>query len=69
MFGPVVAKISLAGSPVELELFLCFAVPEPIETHVHGFSSSWLDVLIYDSEGGAVVRLHRGWWLWVAHFV
>ena len=42
MFGPVVAKVGLAGSPVELELFLCFSVSKPIEAHVHGFGS--LDV-------------------------
>ncbi len=35
MFGPVVAEVSFARSPEKFELFLCFAVLEPIESHVH----------------------------------
>ncbi len=44
MFGPVVAEVSFAGSPEKVELFLWFAVSEPIEFHVHCLSLPWLKV-------------------------
>ena len=42
MLSPVVGIIELAGAPVDAELFLAFAIVEPMESHVHGFCVLWL---------------------------
>ena len=68
MLGPVVCPIGGAGAPEKLELALGFAVAQPVESHVHGFSSSWLNVVVHDSKGCGVVGLHGRLGLFVAHF-
>jgi hypothetical protein len=44
---------------VVFELLLRLATAQPMETHVHGFSASWLDVVVDDSKCGAVVCFDR----------
>jgi hypothetical protein len=43
MFRPMIGIVCGARAPVKLELFLVDAViPQPVETHVHGFGTFWL---------------------------
>jgi hypothetical protein len=39
-----------------------------VETHIHCFCVTRLDVVVDDAEGRAVVGLHRGGRLLVSHF-
>ncbi len=41
---------------------------QPVDSHVHGFGTSWLYVVVHDSEGCGVVGLHGSLGLFVAHF-
>ena len=61
-------RICFAGSPVELDFFVLPGL-EASRWHVHGFGLSRLDVGIDDPECISVVGLHRGWGLWMSHFV
>ena len=40
---------------------------KPVETHVHGFGASWLDVVVDNSKRSGVVFLDGGLGLFVAH--
>jgi len=68
MLGPVVCSVGGAWAPEKSELALSFAFAQPVESHVHGFSVSWLNVVVHDSEGCGVVSLHGSLGLFVAHF-
>ena len=68
MLGPVVCPVGGAWAPEKTELALGFAVTQPVESHVHGFSASWLNVVVHDSEGCGVVGLHGSLGLFVTHF-
>ena len=68
MLCPVVCPVGGAGVPEKTELALGFAVVQPVESHVHGFSALCLNVVVHDSEGCGVVGLHGSLWLFVAHF-
>ena len=68
MLCPVVCPVGGAGAPEKTELALGFAVTQPVESHVHGFGASWLNVVVHDSEGCGVVGLHGSLGLFVAHF-
>ncbi len=68
MLGPVVGPVVGSGAPEKLELALGFAVAQPVESHVHGFSSSWLNVVVHDSKDCGVVGLYGSFWLYMAHF-
>ena len=52
MLGPVVGIIELTGAPVDAELFLAFAIVEPMESHIHGFCVFGLDFTVNDSFSG-----------------
>ena len=49
MFCPIIGVIESAGSRVYAKLFLAFSVPEPVESHVHGFCAFWRYFAIDDS--------------------
>ena len=62
--------ITIVGGSRPLDvtkLLLRFSAVEPVETHVHGFGSPRGNIIIDDSEGCGVVRLHWRWWLWMSH--
>ena len=67
MFRPVVGLVGGTRTPVVFELFLCFAVTKPVETHVHCFGATWLNVVRDDAKCGAVVCLNGCWGLFVSH--
>jgi len=68
MLGSVVCSVGGAWAPEKSELALSFAVVQPVESHVHGFSASWLNVVVHVSKGSGVVGLHGSLGLFVAHF-
>ena len=69
VFGPIVGVIEYTRSPIELELLLCFSVPEPVEAHIHGLCAFGLDFAIDDSFCSGVVCLDGGGWLGVSKFL
>jgi hypothetical protein len=54
--------------PEKMKLFLGFSTSWPMKSHVHCFHVPGLDVACDDAKSHAVVCLHRGGRLWVAHF-
>ena len=70
IFCPVVGVVCGAGAPLKSKLFLVDAViPQPIETHVHGFGMFWLYPFVDDAFGGEIVNLNGGGQLYVPHFL
>ncbi len=70
MFHPVVGVVRGAGAPVKLKLFLVdAAIRQPMETHIHGFGTFWLDLFVDDAFGGGIVDLNGGGRLFVPHFL
>jgi hypothetical protein len=69
VLGPVVSLVGWSRAQEKLEFILGFAALEPIESHVHGFSTSGLNVVVYDAKGCCVVRLQWGGWLLVAYLL
>jgi len=57
MLGPVVGIIVFSWAPIDTELFLAFAITEPMEAHVHGFGVRGLDFAIDHSISHCVVGL------------
>jgi hypothetical protein len=57
VFGPVVSVVGLARPPVDTKLLLALAIVEPMKTHVHGFSSFWLDFAVDDGISNGIVGL------------
>ena len=49
VLGPVIGVVELVGVPDDAELFLAFAIAQPMESHVHSFSAFGLDFTIDDS--------------------
>lgn len=54
--------------PVDLELFLRYAILDPIESHVHKFGPLLFDLFVGKFVGGGVVNLDRGGWLGMPRF-
>ena len=69
VLGKVIPPVRRAGAPVEPELFLIFAVSQPVETHIHGFRAFWLDTIVDDALGRGVVNLYGRGRLFVAQFL
>ena len=68
VLGPVVGVVVFAWSPVYTELLLTFPVAEPMEAHVHGFGSFWLDFAIDNCICHGIVGLQWGRGLFVPQF-
>ena len=69
VFCPVVGVVRGAGAPVKLKLFLVeTAIPQPIETHIHGFGTFW-HPFVDDAFSGGIVNLNRGGHLFVSRFL
>ena len=60
MFGEIVSFVGSSGSPIEVELFVCNAMFEPMITHVKGFGSFHAHLSIEDVVSSRVVSLKRG---------
>ncbi len=67
MLCPIIGSVVFARAPIEFELLLGFAATEPMETHVHRFGATGLDVVVDDSKCGTVVGFNWGFGLFVAH--
>ena len=67
VLGPVVGSVVGTATPVDTKLILGFAASQPVETHVHGFGASRLNVVGDNSVGGAVVSLNGSRRLLVSH--
>ena len=60
MLHPVVGIVRGAGAPIKLELLLVdAAIPQPMETRIHGFGTFWLHLFVDDAFGGGIVK--QGW--------
>jgi hypothetical protein len=66
----VVSEV-LVGSflPMDTVLALTDSVTDPIIVHVDGAGAMLFDSIVDNTIGGGIVSLHRGGWLWPAHFV
>ena len=51
MFGEIIGHVEFPFSPDDLEMCLCHAVVEPVETHVEGFGELRTDRRIEDTGG------------------
>ena len=70
MLRPVVGIVRGAGAPIKSELLLAdAAIPQPMETHIHGFGTFWLHPFVDDAFGGGIVNLNGGGRLFVSHFL
>ncbi len=67
VLGPVVGYVFGPRGPVVPESPLGVATRKPVETHVHGFGASWLDIVVDDSKRSGVVCLDGGLGLFVAN--
>ncbi len=67
MFGPIVGSVLGSWTPVVAELVLGVTAPQPVESHVHCFGASWLNVVADDAMGCAVVGLDGCGRMLVAH--
>ncbi len=66
MFCKVISKVRGAWVPVDLELFLCDAILDPIKSHIYGFGFLLFDMFVCKTISHGVVGLNRSGWLWVA---
>ncbi len=67
MFGPIAGSVVRYWMPIVAELALEVTALQPVESHVHCFGASWLNVVGDNAMGCAVVSLDGcGRWL-VAH--
>ena len=69
VFGPIVGSVERPRSPVVSELALGVTAPLPVESHVHRFGATWLNVVRNNAVGSAVVGLYGHGRLLVAHFL
>jgi len=61
MLRPVVGIVRGAGAPIKLESLLAdAAIPQPMETQIHGFGTFWLHPFVDDAFGGGIVNLNGG---------
>jgi hypothetical protein len=67
MFGKIVGLVVGYWMPGVAELALGVTAPQPVESHVHCFGASWLNVVGDDTMGCAVVGLDGCGRLLVAH--
>ena len=65
VFGDVICKVSCSRLPVDGELALIDAVPEPVESHVDGLGPLLFHCSCEDAFGAFIVSLEWGGWLWV----
>ena len=68
VLGPVVGPVGGSWASEKLELTLGLTAFMPVESHVHDFCALGMYVVVYDSEGCAVVGFHGSRGLFVAHF-
>jgi hypothetical protein len=66
VLGPVVSLVGWSGMP---ESVLGFSALVPIESHIHGFGASGLNVVVHNANGCCVVGLHWSGRLLVAHLL
>ena len=67
MFGPIVGSVVGSWMPVVAKLVLGVTALQPVELHVHCFGASWLNVVVDNAMGCAVVGLDGCGRLLVAH--
>ena len=69
MLGEIICMIAFSSFPVDAALALAHAIDYPVESHVHGFCSFWLDGFLGDSVSCYIIGAHGGWSrLGVTHF-
>ena len=68
VFCVIVSIVEFAGSPINAKLFLAFAIAKPVESHVHGLCSFWLNFAIAYCVCHRIVGLQRRCRLFVAKF-
>jgi hypothetical protein len=68
MLGEVVSLIGFAWFPVDDELALVNLVPDPVETHVHGFGLALFDRVVGYAFSELVVGLNGCGRLWMTQF-
>ena len=68
MFSVVICSVRASWSPVDMELFLVYAILYPIKAHVHGFGLALLHLSVGESVGRGVVDLYGCGRLGMVHF-
>ena len=66
MFCIIVTHVEFARAPKNIELFLLLEVLEPVESHIHGFSTLGLHAFLDKACGCSTVGLELHWLLFVA---
>ena len=69
MFGEVVSKSGMFSSPVYEKFSLANVIFDPVEVHIHCFSSFDLDGEIGEGNYGGVVSLYWGQGLMMTDFL
>jgi hypothetical protein len=60
MLGEIISKVGGSWSPVNIELFLCYAILDPVESHIHCFGFLLFDLFVGKTVCGGVVNLYYG---------
>ena len=69
MLSEIIRQIRLTRPPINLKLALLLSIQQPLESHIHRFSSFWSDSRVYYSFRCRVVSLDWCAWLGVPHLV
>ena len=68
VFGVIVPEVGAYGSPVNFELTLTGAIPDPVEVHVNLFRKFLLDGIVCKSHCCGFIYLHGGGGLGMSEF-
>jgi hypothetical protein len=68
MFREVVGLVGMAGSPIEMKLFLVDSVLYPVEAHIHGFRFLLAKLLVGKAIYCGIVDSNWGGGLRMSHF-
>ena len=67
-FANVVSVVTASWAPVDDELLLADAVPDPVEVHIYGFDGLVLDVFFGKAKNGVIVYFYWCGRLGMTHF-
>ncbi len=69
MLGVVIGNVGGTGGPKNTELFLVYAIADPVEPHIDCLGPLLLDGAIHDAGRRRVVGSYGSRWLRVPHFM
>ena len=68
VFGVVFPKVGASGGPVNIEVALAGAIPDPVEAHVNCLQPSLLDGIVCKTNCCGVIDLHGSGGLVMSEF-